>query len=487
MRLTWKLTLAIWCVIAAVMSVNAWMRVQRESELFEYDIRRDHVAIGRALAEAAGRVWQTNGEGDAFEIVEDANIRESQVLIRWVWLDAPDGDPRRPELPRGELRRAAPGQVTVVKQRPRGERVDAIFTCVPITGPRPAAIELRESLAGQQDYVRTTIVRASLYAGALVILCGATVLGLGIVLVALPARKLVEHARRIGAGDLSVRLRLPQRDEMGALAIELNHAAERLGEANERVETETKARFAALEQMQHGERLANVGKLAAGIAHEVGTPLNVVTGHAQLITEEYPEDSSAYQNASIITGQAHRVTAIMRQLLDFARRREPVRASQDMVALARQSASLVTSLALKKGIQIELELPEGEIRAWADTGQIQQVLTNLLVNGIHATAAGGVLTLGVESREVQPPADRGRPIAKYVRLYVRDRGAGISPEIVRRIFEPFFTTKDVGEGTGLGLAVAHGIVKEHDGFIDVETELGKGSCFSVYLPPESTS
>jgi len=98
-----------------------------------------------------------------------------------------------------------------------------------------------------------------------------------------------------------------------------------------------------------------------------------------------------------------------------------------------------------------------------------------------------VLTLGVESREVQPPADRGRPIAKYVRLYVRDRGAGISPEIVRRIFEPFFTTKDVGEGTGLGLAVAHGIVKEHDGFIDVETELGKGSCFSVYLPPESTS
>ena len=487
MRLTWKLTLAVSCTIVAVMSFSAWVRVQRESELFEHDIRRDHLAVGRAVAEAAGKIWQKNGESDALEIVEDANAREGHTLIRWVWLGAPDGDPRRPALPLDELRPVVSGQVTVVTIPSSGGDAGAILTYVPIAGPRPSAIELSESLVDQQRYVRRTILRACLYTGALVVLCGAAVLGLGTVLVGRPARKLVEQARRIGAGDLSVRLHLPTRDEMGALAVELNHAAERLGEANGRVETETKARLAAVEQMQHAERLATVGKLAAGIAHEVGTPLNVITGHAQLITEEYREDSPAHQNAVIIDAQAHRVTAIIRQLLDFARRREPIRASQDMVALVRQSAALMASLSRKRGVEIEVDTPPGEINALVDVGLIQQVLMNLVVNGMHGMREGDVLTVGVECRHVQPPPEHGGPTAEYVRLYVRDRGGGIPPEIVRRIFEPFFTTKDIGEGTGLGLAVAYGIVKEHAGWIDVETELGKGSCFSVYLPRENPS
>lgn len=406
------------------------------------------------------------------------------MLIRWVWLDVPEGDPRRLEVDATELSPLLAGQVVSLRWHPPNEPADVFSTFLPVTGPRATAIELRESLAEERTYLRATLVRTSLYTLALIVLCGILVYGLGLIFVGRPVRKLVEQARLIGAGDLSGRLALSSRDELGLLASELNTMADRLTEAKLRVEAETEARLVAVEQMRHSERLTTVGKLAAGIAHEMGTPLNVIAGHAQLISEEHPAASTTHENAVIITVQTRRLTAIIRQLLDFARRRAPAKTVQDVGELVRQSAAMLTSLARKTGVEIDLEVSAEDLRATLDPVQLQQVLANLVVNGIHSMPDGGTLTVGIERREVQPPADHGGPRAEYLRLYVVDHGGGIPAEILTRIFEPFFTTKDPGEGTGLGLAVAYGIVKEHAGWIDVETELSQGTCFAVYLPPE---
>jgi signal transduction histidine kinase len=171
---------------------------------------------------------------------------------------------------------------------------------------------------------------------------------------------------------------------------------------------------------------------------------------------------------------------IIRQLLDFARAGQ---ASTERFAprpLAERTLALLQPDADRHGVRLALSAPQSLPELAGDPAQIQQVLTNLLVNAIHAMPKAGTVTLSLrESTRRRGADDRSRP---YVVLAVADEGVGMTPEIAARVFEPFFTTKDVGEGTGLGLSVAFGIVEEHGGFLEVETAPGRGSLFSVYLP-----
>lgn len=223
--------------------------------------------------------------------------------------------------------------------------------------------------------------------------------------------------------------------------------------------------------MRRTDRLATVGQLAAGLAHEVGTPLGVIAGRAQMIASGEVVEREALDSARIVAEQAKRISGIVRQLLDFARKRPPEMTSVDLRALARSTAELLEPMARKQGVSVELAPEEPTGRARGDAGQLQQVLTNLVVNAVQATPRGKKVELAV-----RPAEDR------WVEVVVRDQGSGISPEVRDHVFEPFFTTKDVGEGTGLGLSVAHGIVEEHGGMIEVDTEVGQGSCFTIRLP-----
>jgi signal transduction histidine kinase len=229
-----------------------------------------------------------------------------------------------------------------------------------------------------------------------------------------------------------------------------------------------------------------VGKLAAGLAHEIGTPLNVILGHAELIADEHAPGSSTHDNAIVVSQQAERVALIVRQLLDFARRRSLLRTRHDLVDLLRQTAGLVGSLAHKSRVALEIACSRGPVWARVDPAQMQQALTNLVVNGIQAMPDGGELRLSIAKRSVEPPPDHGGPIAPYHCLEVADGGAGIEPDVLSRVFEPFFTTKDVGEGTGLGLSVSYGIVREHGGWIGVDSAPGAGSRFCIFLPAEAS-
>lgn len=484
MRLTQKITLSITGAIVLLMAAHAWLRIEREASLFERDIRHDTRILAASVARVAAKTWRVDGEAEAVQLVQDANEREAHVGIRWVWLDAPAVSRDQAALGRDEQAALDAGRTVTIRGRPLGHAVDAIYSYSRIPGPRPAAVEVRESLDEEVAYVRQTAWRASIEAASLVLLCGALVLGFGAVFVGRPAQKLAAQARRIADGELSARSELDQRDEMGELGRELDRMAERLAAARDFADEQVRARIAAVEQLQHAERLTTVGKLAAGVAHEIGTPLNVITGHAQLITGDFPPESAAHKSAGIIAAQAQRVAAIVRQLLDFARRRAPSRAQHDLVALVRQTAGVLTALAKKQSVEIELALPDA-LPAQVDAVQIQQVLTNLAVNAIHAMPNGGKLTIGAERCETEPPPGQDGARGELARISVRDQGTGIPAEALEHIFEPFFTTKDVGAGTGLGLSVAHGIVKEHQGWISVETRPGEGSCFQVYLPLEA--
>jgi signal transduction histidine kinase len=175
------------------------------------------------------------------------------------------------------------------------------------------------------------------------------------------------------------------------------------------------------------------------------------------------------------------MTRLIRRLLDFARPRIATPAPHRVFELVLKTVEMLTPLATKKHVRLLATEQVPGTRAFIDPDQLQQVLTNLVVNAIQAMAHPGTVELSVANVRAQPPADHGGPEAEWVRIDVQDEGVGILEENVAHVFEPFFTTKDVGSGTGLGLAVAYGIVRDHGGWIEVETEPGRGSLFRVFL------
>ncbi|MGK4000083.1 sensor histidine kinase [Sorangium sp. So ce1024] len=483
MRLASKLTVALVFVMCAVLSLYGYLSVRRERALFQADMRRDEHLIGSALRAAVGEIWRRDGMDEALRVLSNASEREDGVSFRWVWLDAPAGDRFAPALPADEIAELSRGTEVFRLQR-EGDR-GRFYTYAPVDvdPTRVGAIEISESLAEEDTYVQASVVNTVTTIVALAALSGILAMIFGQLLVGQPTQRLVDKTRRIGKGDLGGPLILPQRDELGELAREINAMCEHLAEARERAARETAARIAALEQLRHADRLGIVGKLASGLAHELGTPLNVVGGRAKMITRGLPPEEAA-DSARIIAEQADRMTKIIRQLLDFARRRIAQKAPGDLAQIARQTLQLLAPLARKRGVTLRLDdVGPAPARADVDAGQIQQVLTNLVMNGMQSMKQGGEVTVRIERARVRPPADHGGAEGEHLAVRVIDRGEGIAPDNVQRIFEPFFTTKDVGEGTGLGLSVSYGIVREHGGWIDVESRLGEGSTFTVYLAP----
>ncbi len=480
MKLVQKLSLALVVSTTLILAVNGVLRVRREVALFESDRVRDHRLIGNAVAAAVAAVWRSDGPQRALDLIDQANLREGKVHLQWTWLDD-GGGPPRPHASEGPLRALHPGEsMTVVLGENGSGRTR--YTYVPVlAGSRKGALELSESLATEEAYIHRTILDTLLTTTALAAVCAGVMTLLGVWFVGRPMRSLMAKARRVGQGDFSGPLRLSQKDEMAELASEMNAMCERLVETNRRVTAETSARIAALEQLRHADRLMTVGKLASGIAHELGTPLNVVDARAEMIESGETTPGEAAEYARIIRTSCAQMTKIIRQLLEFARRREPNKQSHDLRSIAEQTIELLRPLVAKKQLGLVLRGPRESMAVDADAGQIQQALTNLLMNAIQSMSTGDV-TIDLRTETVQPPADHGGATAEFHCVRVRDEGPGILKEHLPHLFEPFFTTKGVGEGSGLGLAVAYGIVREHGGWIGVQTQIGKGSEFSIFLP-----
>jgi PAS domain S-box-containing protein len=223
------------------------------------------------------------------------------------------------------------------------------------------------------------------------------------------------------------------------------------------------------DRLRQTERLAELGTLASGMAHEIGTPMNVILGRAEHLLQR-TDDERTRKGLEIIIGQVERITRIMNQLLTFARRRPIDRRPIDLRRTIVDTLEVLYERIQKNGIAVDTVFPDAVPPAVADPDQISQVLLNLLVNAIHAMPDGGSLRLTLSRRD------------RHLALAVADTGHGIPKDVLPKVFNPFFTTKEVGKGTGLGLTVVHGIITEHGGTIAVDSEPGRGTTFTVTLP-----
>ena len=482
MRLALKFTLALVLGVVLLAATYDWFSVADQIRELEARITDDLGLVARGLSVALPDLAQAAGEPAAQRLIAQRN-QEGAARVRWVSLDAPTGSDRFAALSEKErVELAREGSLVVTRTDSRGASTLFVYRTFRTAAPVSGVVEISESLAPLRARTQRALYASTAKSVAILILSSLYALVLGVRLVGRPIDDLVAQARRIGAGDLSRRISTGRRDEIAQLAAEMNLMSDHIAFARDRLAAETTARVSAIEQLRHADRLKTVGQLASGIAHELGTPLNVVAAHAKIIATGDATLDEMKDGARVIAEQAGRITTIVRQLLDFARRRQPKLGPGDLHAVARRTLAMFNHLALRTRVELVLADSEEAMIVEMDDGQIQQALTNLVVNGIQAMPKGGHLRVALAREHVTPPVGVSALPGDYVRLSVADEGTGVRPEDLPRVFEPFFTTKEVGDGTGLGLSVSHGIVSEHGGWIAGASELGKGSTFSIFLP-----
>ncbi len=484
MRLTIKITLATLLGVVLIFSVYSYLSIQREREQLKRNLSREARHIGESLRVMVTELWQQRGEEEALDFLLRANQGYSETLVRWVWVSDESPVSYQPRVPLTHLDRLR-FEETVTLMAASDEGHDFLLTYLPviIPGGGMGAIELTESMEEMHDYIQESLRRSAIVVAALVVSGLLLMTVLGSIWVGRPMRKLRAQAERIGTGDFSTSVNLSGSDELAELSNTIERMRGQLAQARDAEQAANAAKFEALEKLRHTERLATLGQLSAGMAHELGTPLNVIAGRAKLITREglTPEDIT--RSATIIHEQAQRMTGIMRQLLSFARRGESRKQRVDLTLVMRAVLPLLEPTLNKQQVELCLEENPTELLVCADSAQLQQVLLNLILNGIHAMPDGGkVIVSSFPAAGVSVPDGIDNPDQPWVCLQVTDQGSGIEPEVQKLMFDPFFTTKDVGEGTGLGLAIAYGIIQEHGGWIAVDSDPGAGSSFRVYLP-----
>jgi two-component system, NtrC family, sensor kinase len=300
-----------------------------------------------------------------------------------------------------------------------------------------------------------------------------------------PIQELIQRIRSIGEGQWEKRIDVRGNNEISSLAREFNRMCGRLEDIYGRLVKEQQDRLGLERNLRQSDKLASVGQLAAGLAHEIGTPLNIIGGRAEFLLRRPRSDQEIGQGLQIIRSQIDRITGIVRQLLEFSRRREPAFRTLELLPLLQKVTMLLEHKIVDKGVNVRLDLPKTLPAIQADPDQLQQVFINLFLNSLHALQRGGTITV----RSATGRSDRGNGAAPAagdkVAIEFEDNGAGIAAEHLGQVFDPFFTTKDIGEGTGLGLSVSYGIIKDHGGEIRVESQEGRFTRFTIVLPAET--
>jgi two-component system, NtrC family, sensor kinase len=334
---------------------------------------------------------------------------------------------------------------------------------------------LVQSIAERRDRVISTTT-------ALVVLLSVLILITVRRNVSRPISELIQRIREIGRGRWAQRIRISGQDEIASLAREFNLMSEELERTYANLVSEQGQKIKLERELRHSERLASVGQLAAGLAHELGTPLNIISGRAEYLARRSRSADEIKDNLEVIRSQSERIASIVRRLLEFARRKEPNFRLVNVPDLLDNIHHMLEHQLQAKHIRVEFESPQDLPPIHADPDLLQQVFLNLYSNALHALGDGGLIRIGVkitDEGDGRPPSETS---PRRLRIVFEDNGAGIAREHLDRIFDPFFTTKDIGEGTGLGLSVTYGIIKDHAGEIRVESECGRFTRFVIDLP-----
>jgi len=293
-----------------------------------------------------------------------------------------------------------------------------------------------------------------------------------------PISQLIVGINHIAKGNLDTRIDLRRKGEISQLAEAFNQMAVDLKKAQQEVIQQAEAKVELERSLRQSEKLATIGQLASGLAHEIGTPLNIIGGRVEL-TKRRLEDREARKNLDIVMQQTERITKIIQQLLGFVRKKKPEQRNLNLDDLLGATLDFLGHQIQKQRVTVFKEIENNLPRVIGDPDQVQQVFLNLILNALQAMPHGGPLRLSASSKWISKKGleDGER---QYVEICVEDSGIGMEKEVVQNIFNPFYTTKNAG--TGLGLTVSHGIIQDHEGWIEVESEIGKGSLFRVYLP-----
>ena len=486
MKLTLKIIILFLVVACGLVGVSGYLSVQREVAFFEVEMSARHGRLVKAVEPMLRDAWRSAGRGGMMQFVARIEGHKHQVRIRWVWLDDTVDDATRPVAPTQELASVRTGQPDSVSVREAdGEGLYCSYFPVELGDGRLGALELSESLARRDQYTHDTIMRTILLMGALTAAAVLLVAVTGLRLIAQPLQALIQKTQQVASGDLRTPVIVGGSDELAQLATALNQMCENLDTSQQAVQRESARRIEAMEQLRHGDRLKTVGRLASGVAHELGTPLNVVSGRAGLIAGGNLGAEDVIKSAKAIQAEATRMTGIVQQLLNFARRSTPKQTLCDLNSVIDLTVSLLEPIIKKKNAQVSItnRLAEG-ITVNIDAAQMQQVFSNLLMNALQSRDAGVAIQIAAQRCDARSPELSGNKPIRCVRITVADNGEGISDADLPHIFEPFFTTREFGQGTGLGLSISHGIVSEHGGWMTVESIPGEGTTFAVFLPVE---
>ena len=325
-----------------------------------------------------------------------------------------------------------------------------------------------------------------------------------------PIQKLVEAMSRAEKGDLEAEAHIQGQDELGKLGRNFNRmlrtiretheqniqllrqvnqfneelttrieaATSELAKRNEELKLLNEALFASQRQLSQSEKLAAVGQVTATMAHQIGTPLNSISGYIQLILHDGKLQPKDQDRLKIIESQLDRLADSVKSLLSFTRQPKPQLKSLNVNDVLEELIHLSEPWFLARNVKLSTHLSPGLPPVLGDSTHLQTLFLNLITNALDAMPQGGVLT--IKTQQVSPPlsSEDGR----WLEISIADTGIGITEESRKRIFDPFFTTKKMGEGTGLGLAICDKIIKEHSGMIEVRSEVGKGSTFSISIP-----
>jgi two-component system, NtrC family, sensor kinase len=312
-------------------------------------------------------------------------------------------------------------------------------------------------------------------------------------LVYVPLKDLETGAKQLSSGDLDQMIPVRSDDEFGRLASSFNAMTVALRNSQlelrewghtleQKVEKRTQELRIAEAESARTEKLASVGLLAAGIAHELNNPLTGVLTFTTLLRKKMPDGSMDAEDLDLVIRETKRCAAIIRRLLDFAREKTPEKKFTNLNQVIEDTVRIIERPASFRDVEIAMELDRDLPQVWVDADLIKQVVMNILVNAQHAIEHEGNITIRTRRFPEAKSPEPGMEPVPMAEIAIIDTGCGIPEKNLKRIFDPFFTSKEVGKGTGLGLSVSHGIIRSHGGLIEVDSTVGKGSTFRIYLP-----
>ncbi|MEX2606131.1 MAG: ATP-binding protein [Kiritimatiellia bacterium] len=460
--------------MCVVMAAGAWWGLRTFEQLVEQQMQRDLEMVAEAIKGPLSHALLREREGSIAEALKAA-FDLSEVYGAFLY----DAEGRRissTEQDKGELQRADVTELAAAG-KPQGEYSgtsgqEVYSHVMPLTDSTGQITGLLQLTRRRSDFVtnigrlRTRVLLYTLL--GFVGLSGLVMMGHHLAF-GRHLHGLTDSMNQIARGNRGHRHRPNGARELRSLGEHFNRMLDNIDEVEIEIRARRESERSLEGRLRHAEKMAAIGELAAGVAHELGTPLSMIDARVQkLLRAGGGEDGNRKAYTSIRTESA-RMQHIIRQLLDFSRRNPSRACWVDCGQLLRDAVAAVKADAEESRTRVEIDEPPSGTRVRGDPVRLEQALVNLLRNAIQAAPGGEVrCAQGVEGGNCW--------------FQVEDDGAGMDPDIVSKIFEPFFTTKSVGEGTGLGLAVVHGIATEHGGRIELDADRDRGSCFRLVLP-----